>query len=227
MQTILAKSGYLTPERAEQVAAAERRTREIDRQLIAGKLRAGCGVFPKYATASLDDLDYIERVAPEALEDYRWVRDELERLLEAPAMIVLRGENGPGKTHLASGLVNRFCDHCRPAKYTTAADFFLELKSTFNESGRTQMDLVKRYRGYDILVLDEIEVRSDSTWENQVLRSLIDARYASNVATVLITNKTEVELHTYFSPAIRDRLREDGAIIACEWSSLRGRRIPR
>lgn len=223
MQSLLAQSGYLTPERAAQIAGVQQRGREFERQQRTERLRNESGVFPRYASADLDDVAYVARVAPDVLGDYCHARDDVAQLMDRPTMLVLRGNNGPGKTHLASALVNRFCDLGRPARYTTAADFFLELKSTFNQPGRTQMDLIGRYRAYELLALDEIEVRSDSPWENNVLRSLIDARYAADLATLILTNKSEQELATYFSNAIRDRLREGGAVITCGWPSLRGR----
>lgn len=224
MQAIAASAGYVTPERAARIAAAEQRGRDFNRSRLTVRLREECGVFPKYAAADLDDVSFVERVAPEDLAHYCAKRDDLARLMDYPGMYILRGENGPGKTHLASALVNRFCDLGRPARYTTAGDFFLELQSTFGEPGRTKLDLIGRYRAYELLSLDEIEVRSDSVWENNVLRGLIDARYASGVATLIITNKSEEEIRTYFSAAIRDRIREEGAVLNFDWRSLRGRK---
>jgi DNA replication protein DnaC len=171
--------------------------------------------------ADLDDVAFVEEARPEVLGDYTSVRDQLAELVDHPGTVILRGDNGPGKSHLSSALVRRFCELGKPAKYTTASDFFLELKSTFGAEGRTQMDLIKRYRRYALLVLDEYEVRSDSDWENGVLRSLIDSRYAGLVATVIISNLTVEKLNDYLQRAVRDRIREDGSIIDCAWGSLR------
>lgn len=227
MQAVLSKSGYLTPEREAQIQASSARQAEASRRLLATRLALDAGVFTRYAGADLDDTAFVAAEMPEGLPAYCCLRDELLRLLSFPQTLIVRGGNGSGKTHLACALVNRFCQAGRAARYTTAADFFLELKSTFGEAGRTQLDLVTRYRGYELLVLDEIEVRSDSVWENNVLRGLVDARYASDLATIILTNKREEEIGTYFSTAIRDRIREDGAILSCDWPSLRGRKAAR
>jgi DNA replication protein DnaC len=217
-------AGYLTPERQAEIQASADRRAKQDAEQAAAKLKGSSGVWPKYAKATLADTSYPKaRLSAEDYEDYLRVCQDLSSLMNWPCTIILRGNNGPGKTHIISALVNAFCEAGKPARYTTAADFFLELKSTFGAEGRTQMDLVKRYRGYAMLALDEIDVRSDSAWENQVLRGLVDARYASMVATVLVTNKSADEVNGYFSTAIRDRIREDGAIVNCDWPSLRGR----
>lgn len=231
---IMLKAGYMTPERARELDEAAARRRDQDRLLKLATLRKACGVYDKFLDANLDSVEYPRsRLDDVRFTEYIDVRDQLRRLTDFPCTVVLRGQNGPGKTYLASALVNLFCEveaaELEPrrytgAHYTTAADFFLELQSTFNVAGRTKLELLDKYRRYRLLVLDEIEVRSDSAWENNVLRGLIDRRYASPVATVIITNKPAAEINTYFSAAIRDRIRSDGAILNCDWPSLRGRR---
>ena len=130
---------------------------------------------------------------------------------------------GQGKTHLASALVNRFCSLGRAARYVTTARFFIELQSTFGKEDRTKEHLIDRYtrQRYELLVLDEFEVRNDTPWENTTLRSLIDARYGHMVATVLITNLSPEDLQDRLSRAERDRIREAGGIVDCDWGSLR------
>jgi DNA replication protein DnaC len=225
LATLYAKAGRFSPWRQKQLEQLRARIEARDRRLLAATLREASGVEGRYASADLADVEFVRRRMPAALDDYQAVRDELARMLEFPAMLVLRGRNGPGKTHLACALANAFCDRGLPARYATAQQFFLELKSTFGEPGRTQLDLIERYGKYELLVLDEIEVRSDKPWENQVLRGLIDTRYRRELATVLITNLGGAELQDYFSPAIRDRIREEGAILPCEWGSLRGTEV--
>lgn len=220
-QTLLNKSGYVTPERAAEIEAVQRRQEQASRALAASRLRESAGILKRYESADLDDLSFIEQAVPDALEDYRAARDALAELLTFPGTVVLRGDNGSGKTHLASALVRRCCELGRSARYTTAFDFFVELKSTFGEPGRTQADLIQRYRRYELLVIDEYEVRSDNSWENTVFRSLIDSRYGAMLSTVLVTNLTIEELQDYLPRAVRDRVRESGSLVECNWGSLR------
>lgn len=221
MRTILSKSGVMSAERAAQLDDVARREAEKDLAILRRKRRTGSNVFPKYVRADLDDVEFIRQNFPLALAAYSRVAVELRALLEKPGILIMRGNNGPGKTHLASALVNGFCDEGREAYYCTALDFYRQLKSTFGAPGKTAEELIRRFRRFDLLVVDEIEVRSDSKWENDELRSLIDARYASMKATIIITNKSEDEVQTYFTPAIRDRICESGCVLNCDWPSLR------
>ena len=196
LETLVRRAGYATPGEERRQKEREARDAEDERRRRARALRDECGVLPRFRHADLDDTAYpAARLPPADLKLYLAIRDQLRSLLEAPGILVLSGDNGPGKTHLASALVHAYCDAGRKAKYVRAFDFFLELKSTFNQDGRTQLDLVKRFERYALLAVDEIDVRSDSQWENVVLRSLIDARYAMCVSTVLITNRSKAVLN--------------------------------
>src|SRR5688572_28531185 len=229
LRSIISAAGYQTPGQAERAAAREAEQTADERRRRARALRDECGVFERYRGAELDDVEYPRRrLSADEFGRYVAVRDVLATLIDIPGIVVLSGDNGPGKSHLASALVHAACAAGTRARYVRASDFFLELKSTFNADGRTQLDLVRRFEKYSLLAVDEIEVRSDSNWENVVLRSLIDARYASCVSTVLITNKTKAELNgadgstPYLSRALRDRIRHEGGILECTWRSLRG-----
>jgi DNA replication protein DnaC len=201
---------------------------ERDRRDRAALLRENCGVWPRYKNASLDDLELPKRkLTPEEFTAYVDARDKLGELRQSPGILVLAGGNGPGKSHLVSALINAVCGDLKRARFVTANDFFLELKSTFGSEGRTQMDLIKKFRTYHLLGIDEIEVRSDSAWENNQLRDLVNARYSMMVSTVICTNKTPEQLlgtdgAAYLGTALRDRIRESGGIVHFWWKSLRG-----
>lgn len=221
--------------RARVETTAERRERELreqhyeerQRRENSLRLREANGVWKRYRDASLDDLEVPRRKLPdEEFHLYVTARDQLATMRLEGGIIICAGGNGPGKSHLASALVNAVCDDCKRARFITANDFFLELKSTFGSEGRTQMDLIKKFRSYHLLVIDEIEVRSDSPWENNQLRDLVNARYSMMVGTVICTNKTPDQLcgtdgAAYLGTALRDRIRECGGIIHFSWRSLR------
>jgi len=229
IETVFGKSGLLTPQRQAEMKRAEEHQAAVDHELAVKNLRTHSGVFPRYAAATLGDVEYVrERLNDEEFRLYLRVRDQLASLADVDGTVVLSGDNGPGKTHLASALVNGFCAVLRAARYVRAIDFFRAIKSTFGQPGRTAEELIGRFTAYRLLVIDEIDVRSDSTWENNELRSLIDARYGHQVSTVLVTNRTKAELNgadgsaPYLSRSLRDRIRQEGGILECTWRSLRG-----
>ena len=147
----------------------------------------------------------------------------LDRLIDKPGTVALIGPRGVGKTHLGCALANAFNLHRdRQALYKRAMDCFTELKATFsNNSEISQQMLLERWTAADLFVCDEVQVRSDSAWENSTLTTLIDRRYAENRATLLISNLTADKFVEKVGNAIASRVMETGGIVKCEWPSFR------
>lgn len=78
----------------------------------------------------------------------------------------------------------------------------------------------------DLLVLDEIQERAESDWEDRELTRLIDARYRACRSTVLVGNLKPEELGSRLGPSIVSRISEGGEVIACAWDSFRGPKRP-
>jgi DNA replication protein DnaC len=197
-------------------------------------LRLASNVMPRDRQARLDDVEFPrQRLKPDEFAQFLHVRDELAMLQQFPGTIVLCGSYGPGKTRLASALVNAFCDAGRPAFYTTALNYYRMLASTFDKPGKTVDDLYARLSGklrpggYELLVIDEVEVQPGKDWHRNELRDLINSRYGHEKATVLITNLSPEEINRasgaveYFNAAIRSRTGHVGKILPCNWRSLR------
>lgn len=224
------RSGLINAEQAADVEAIEARQRADDRKRRVRAYRAQNGLKGTiYEPASLDSLDYPRRMlSPADFNRYVGVRDFLSGLVEDPKIVVLSGPNGPGKTYLGAATANAFCDAEASAFVCTAVMYYRLLASTFGESGRTEEDFYKRMHGYNLLVVDEIERRANKEWHQIEFFDLINSRYNSGRATILITNKTPMELNGtevvpgFLEKSLRDRIRERGGqIIHCDWASLR------
>lgn len=68
--------------------------------------------------------------------------------------IILIGESGTGKTHLATALGICACRQGRSVRFVTLAQLANELQEA--ESSRELKRVVSRYRRFDCLVLDEV-----------------------------------------------------------------------
>ena len=203
-----------------QQAAEQRRKQEWWTERVA-QLKGNSGVPLELAHANLDDLSFIEKNIPHILPQYRAARDRIARLINEPGELFLRGNAGPGKSHLAAALIFRFCDLGRPARHVSAAEFFRDLKSTFGKQGHTERDMVNRYHQYPLLVIDEYEVRSDSDWFEYTLRDLINKRHGDLRCTVFITNLKYDELVDRLPAPVRSRIDQRGGVIDFDWEDLR------
>lgn len=165
--------------------------------------------------------------------------EKARRVVEDGGIVVLHGTRGGGKTRMAYELTkqciypqDRRCavvsgftmPKRRTSAYSTAMGFFLDVRATYGKkSQRSERDAVEDMTTPGLLVLDEIQERSESPWENRLLTHVLDSRYASLRPTILIANLTAGELKESLGPSIMDRIRETGGSIEFNWPSYRNK----
>lgn len=139
--------------------------------------------------------------------------------LRGNGILVLYGKRGCGKTRMAAELaltVGR-------SQYRTAMRFFLDVRATFGPAAtQTESDIINELTSTRLLILDEIQERGETAFEDRRLTHVIDNRYAEMRPTILIANLTKRELADSLGPSIVDRARENGKSIEFNWQSYRG-----
>lgn len=108
-----------------------------------------------------------------------------------------------------------------PVRYTVALGFFLELRSAFGDRDHTERDVLQSYIDPNLIIIDEVQERGNTPWEDRMLTYLIDQRYAAKRDTVLIGNMTPDALAKSLGESIVSRLQECGEIVVCDWPSFR------
>lgn len=138
--------------------------------------------------------------------------------IQQNGIVVLYGKRGGGKTRMAAELAMKRGMSC----YRTAMRFFLEVRATFRKgSERTELDVVDELAKSELLILDEIQERGETPFEDRLLTHVIDARYAAMRPTILIANLTKADLAEALGKSIVDRARENGKSIEFTWPSYR------
>lgn len=138
-------------------------------------------------------------------------------------LIVLHGRNGNGKTQLAVEMMRHQTGVLfKSALFTTSTEFFMSVKATYKpDASQDEASLVSEYCKPSLLVVDEIEKRGASEWENNLLFHLFNRRYNDLKDTLLISNLGQAELDAHLGPSLVSRLNETGGMIHCEWPSRR------
>ncbi len=101
-------------------------------------------------------------------------------------------------------------------------EIFLRIRATYHRENTSELDAIEELCKPQLLVIDEIQQRGETEFENRLLAYLIDRRYGDMLDTILIGNLTPTALADSLDPSIVDRLRETGGIIECTWPSFRG-----
>ena len=147
---------------------------------------------------------------------------KLSQALGSGIIAVIIGNRGAGKTQMAVCAVRQSCKEGKPALYTKALNFFLDVRSSYRkEAIDTEKNIIEKYCAPFLLVIDAIENRSDSAFENLLFNHLIDIRYDRMLDTLLIGNYDENQFATSMGPSIVDRIHECGIRIICNWKSFR------
>jgi DNA replication protein DnaC len=137
-------------------------------------------------------------------------------------LIALIGQRGTGKTQMAVGLIQDACRRLETAKFTSAMEIFLDLKESYRPNSNTsERVVVERYCKPRFLVIDEIQERAETEWEDRILTHLINRRYNDEKDTVLIGNLTATEFQKSMGLSVVRRLNETGGLIECNWPSYK------
>lgn len=137
------------------------------------------------------------------------------------ALLALLGNRGTGKTQAAVAAMQYTAHRGHPCFYCKAMEVFLEVRATYARPDRAELEVIKKYQEPRLLVIDEVQQRGETDFENRILAHLIDKRYDAMVDTIIIGNLTPEAMAERLDPSIVDRLRETGGVVVFEWESFR------
>ncbi|MGA8490134.1 MAG: ATP-binding protein, partial [Terriglobales bacterium] len=146
--------------------------------------------------------------------------------IERAEPVVLMGECGTGKTHLATGLCVAACRQKRRARFTTAANLVNELVEARQHNAVKRV--LARWLRYDVIVLDEVGYVPLADIGAEFLFQVIAER--AERATLIVTTNlpfsewTQVFPNPRLCKALLDRITDRAHIIETGTESYRFRR---
>lgn len=197
----------------------------------------GSGITPRFAESTFATYRATSPAMIQALETCQGYADNFGEHFQAGRNLLLCGNVGNGKTHLASGIVQHVIrEHRAVAVITTAAEIIRVFKRSMDRNaGYAEGDVINELASFDLLVIDEVGAQAGTQYELGVLHEVFDRRYNSVRPTVVVSNlparsrqdangKHAPSLEQYIGARALDRLRENGALlVGFTWASARGR----
>lgn len=183
----------------------------------------GAGITPRFAEATFDGYVADTDQQRKALAKCRGYAEQFPSHFRAGRSLLLTGNVGCGKTHLASAIVRTVvADRCRALIIPASDIISIARASMVPESGYTDRDVVVHLGGLDLLVIDEVGCQKGSDYELGLLHAIIDRRYQAVLPTVLISNLGVDGLRSYIGDRALDRLRQNGGMaVGFTWASMR------
>lgn len=146
----------------------------------------------------------------------------LERRLGCGFLVALVGTGGSGKTQMGVELMRMVTESEKPALFTTAVNFFNQIKATYSRHCEdTELDVLEKFRKPKFLVIDEFGKRAENEWQSTQMFELLNNRYGDMTDTLLIDNRTPDEFMASIGPSLASRMLETGGIIEATWDSFR------
>src|SRR5665213_2213176 len=192
---------------------------ERDRHAISNRIRDA--QLPRMKT--LEEFDFAQAPQISAAR----IRELAEGgYVERKEPIVLIGECGTGKTHLATGLCMAACRQKRRVRFTTAAALVNELVEA--KQNNQVRKLMSRWQKYELIALDEVGYVLLADIGAEFLFQVISER-AERAAIIVTTNLPFSEWTTVFPnprlcKALLDRITDRAHIIETGTESFRFRR---
>ncbi len=109
--------------------------------------------------------------------------------------LVLQGESGCGKTHLAAAIANYQLQAGKPVLFIPVADLLDRFRAAFSPDSKVSYDeLFERVKQAPFLILDGLEGQSTTSWAQEKLYQLLNYRYNAQLPTVITTRLTMQDL---------------------------------
>ena len=188
-----------------------RAQRSLDKRLAGARI----GRFKAIADFDWSWPKQCDRAAIEALMTLEFISQS--------ANVVLRGNNGVGKSMLAKNVAHQALVQGYTVRFTTAGEMLGELAAMDGDAALRRR--LRHYVNPDLLVIDEIGYLSYSNRQADLLFELVNRRYESK-SMIVTANMAFADWHTVFPNAacvvsLIDRLVHHSEVIAIEGESYR------
>ncbi|MDA8485137.1 ATP-binding protein [Pseudomonas resinovorans] len=225
------RDGQLTgcPEcsRARQAAQQAEERAEQQRQAVAARLERLLGqalIPPRFKTKTFENYWVQTDKQRTALEACRRYAERFPENLGSGRCLMLLGQVGNGKTHLAAAVAGVVIEQHRcNAMYTTVSRVCQQVKASYSkESTQSEREALDIFRTPDLLILDEVGASYGTDFERMVMFEVINARYEDVKPTIVISNLGAGALVDALGDRTVDRLREgSGVVVVFDWVSAR------
>lgn len=182
------------------------------------------GIPDRFKNKSFGDFDASTTDQMRAKKICARYADEFQAVKKKGVCMVLTGQPGTGKTHLAIAILSSILQSGSTGMFITVSEMLRTIRQTYSPaSKRTEQEVFDDYIGVDLLVLDEVGVSiGDDDKRRAIIFDVINGRYNQMRPCIILGNYNTDEMSEYLGVRVWDRLMESGApVIAFDWESHR------
>ena len=121
---------------------------------------------------------------PQVRQAMRVYADGFEGFRESGSGLLLYGSVGTGKTFAAACVANALIDRGVPVLMTNFSRIINRIQSSFE--GR--QEYLDSFSDFDLLIIDDLSAERQTEFVNEIVYSVIDARYRTGLPMIITTN---------------------------------------
>ena len=194
------------------------------RALKVSELLDKAGIARRFQDCEFGSYQAVNAEAQRNLEACQRYVDSWEKCLATGTSMIMIGNCGTGKNHLAVSMAKNIIRRYQAAvEITDVMRLTRAVKNTWrHNSERTEDEVIDHFVSLDLLIIDEVGVQFGTPTEMTILQEIINARYESVLPTILISNLTFEQLKNSIGERIVDRVTDGGRNrLAFGWESYR------
>lgn len=207
--------------RDQEIAEQERIQAAKDRL----ERRLGAAMIPpRFAGKSFGNYRATTKRQGDVLQACRQYAIEFKANYDEGRCLLLVGNVGTGKTHLAAAIAESIItDLSGMAVYRTLYSLMQYVKGSFGAQAEyTEAQAYENLIAPHLLIIDEIGATKQTEFEQATLFNVINGRYEQQRPTLIISNLMPDELEKALGDRVMDRLRENGGMcLVFDWGSAR------
>lgn len=145
---------------------------------------------------------------------------------QRPKNLLLHGDTGIGKTHLAIAILKVVMKKEYSGLFISLPLLLTVIKNTyskFDESGLTVIDIFKKMKDIDLLVIDDMGAEAGSNHDIQKIFELLDSRLGK--PTIFTTNLNYNEFSEVFGKRNTSRILKDTIITKLDGEDYRKKEV--
>lgn len=160
----------------------------------------------KYLNASFENFE----VRPGSEKAYKIAKHYAEHFEEyGPESIMIWGEPGNGKTHLAAAVHNHLTEQGKVVVFISMPELLNKIKATFNYNNKeTEQQILKALNICDLLIIDDLGAEKTSDWVQETVFTIIDGRYRRQKPIMATSNIRPADLIDKIGKRAYDRILE-------------------
>jgi DNA replication protein DnaC len=136
--------------------------------------------------------------------------------------LIFIGKTGTGKTWLATEFAESLIRKLsKSVRYVTAQGIVSEIQASYGKDGKSEESEIDRFVQYDLLIIDEIDVKRNTDNANLLLTEVINRRYSNEKPVLVITNQALDNLEQFVGDRVFSRLHENAFVCSFGWPDFR------